>query len=102
MPADGGAGIGDADCDGVANTADICIGYDDAADADGDGTPDGCDDEEGELRYIPSLDTVVATRCRSAAGAVCPAAPDYTWGGDEWWSAPGASKSDVLTCTVSG
>ncbi|GGH43288.1 GEVED domain-containing protein [Mangrovimonas yunxiaonensis] len=30
----------------VANNADICIGFDDNLDADGDGVPDGCDDCE--------------------------------------------------------
>src|SRR3972149_3957538 len=33
----------DTDCDGVANTDDICEGFDDAIDEDSDGIPDGCD-----------------------------------------------------------
>ena len=33
----------DADGDGVADADDVCDGFDDAIDADGDGTPDGCD-----------------------------------------------------------
>ncbi|MCB9851674.1 MAG: autotransporter-associated beta strand repeat-containing protein [Phycisphaerales bacterium] len=34
---------GDDDLDGVCNSADVCPGFDDKADADGDGTPDACD-----------------------------------------------------------
>src|SRR3990172_9083392 len=33
----------DADSDGVCNDADVCPGYDDTADADNNGVPDGCD-----------------------------------------------------------
>ena len=33
----------DADNDGVCGNVDVCPGHDDAVDADGDGTPDGCD-----------------------------------------------------------
>ena len=33
----------DTDRDGVCNEDDICQGFDDAADQDNDGTPDGCD-----------------------------------------------------------
>ncbi|MBT8189402.1 MAG: T9SS type A sorting domain-containing protein [Bacteroidia bacterium] len=33
----------DDDNDGVCNAVDICPGFDDNADADGDGIPDGCD-----------------------------------------------------------
>ena len=36
-------GIIDSDGDGVLDSADICIGYDDYIDTDSDGTPDGCD-----------------------------------------------------------
>ncbi|HIC23435.1 MAG TPA: hypothetical protein EYO84_08415, partial [Planctomycetes bacterium] len=35
--------IGDADNDGVCDDVDICPGFDDTLDTDGDGTPDGCD-----------------------------------------------------------
>lgn len=34
----------DADGDGVCDTLDTCRGYDDAADEDGDGIPDGCEE----------------------------------------------------------
>ena len=34
---------GDADNDGVCDPEDICNGFSDALDADGDGMPDGCD-----------------------------------------------------------
>uniref|UniRef100_UPI00262E6E87 beta strand repeat-containing protein n=3 Tax=uncultured Psychroserpens sp. TaxID=255436 RepID=UPI00262E6E87 len=36
----------DCDNDGVINAADICNGFDDNADADGDLVPDGCDDDD--------------------------------------------------------
>ncbi|UCH71458.1 MAG: PKD domain-containing protein, partial [Thermoplasmatales archaeon] len=40
-----GCGVADTDTDddGVADCNDICPGYNDSVDADGDGTPDGCD-----------------------------------------------------------
>ena len=37
------AGCDDADQDEVCDTLDLCEGFDDAADADGDGLADGCD-----------------------------------------------------------
>ncbi|MFT5628281.1 MAG: putative repeat protein (TIGR01451 family), partial [Dokdonia sp.] len=37
---------GDCDGDGVLNSVDICDGFDDNADADGDLVPDGCDDDD--------------------------------------------------------
>ena len=33
----------DSDNDGVCDSDDACPGFDDNADADGDGIPDGCD-----------------------------------------------------------
>ena len=36
--------ITDTDGDGVLNESDICNGFDDTIDSDGDGVPDGCDD----------------------------------------------------------
>ncbi|MEM1322250.1 MAG: lectin-like protein [Bacteroidota bacterium] len=39
----------DADSDGVCDADDVCPGFDDTADADGDGTPDGCDDCDNTL-----------------------------------------------------
>ncbi len=38
-----GSGAGDDDNDGVCNVDDVCPGFDDKADADGDGIPDGCE-----------------------------------------------------------
>src|SRR3989338_738494 len=38
-----GACVLDSDADGVTDASDVCPGYDDAADADSDGTPDGCE-----------------------------------------------------------
>jgi hypothetical protein len=34
----------DTDDDTVCDNMDVCAGYDDTVDSDGDGTPDGCDD----------------------------------------------------------
>jgi hypothetical protein len=56
----------DCDDDGVINALDICEGFDDNADADGDLVPDGCDldddndglldiDEQGEMTSAPPL-----------------------------------------------
>jgi hypothetical protein len=33
----------DADADGVCDVSDLCLGFDDAEDSNGNGTPDGCD-----------------------------------------------------------
>lgn len=96
----GGLESGDVDCDGVPDAGDVCAGYSDAADYDSDGTPDGCDEEE-ELRFIPSLNSVVSHSCCDHLGLTCPMPPDYTWGGHEWWVVPGLTKADVLTCTAS-
>ncbi|MFC1633069.1 FxLYD domain-containing protein [Patescibacteria group bacterium] len=35
----------DSDNDGVANAEDICVGFDDKADEDNDGIPDGCEEQ---------------------------------------------------------
>jgi hypothetical protein len=41
--------VDDTDGDGVADTDDVCEGYNDAVDTDSDGTPDGCDtDDDGD------------------------------------------------------
>jgi|GEM_PF-323233 len=39
----------DSDQDGVCDQDDICPGFDDQMDGDGDGTPDGCDTCDGSL-----------------------------------------------------
>ncbi|MCB9849203.1 MAG: thrombospondin type 3 repeat-containing protein [Phycisphaerales bacterium] len=39
--------VADSDGDGVCDSSDICLGFDDFNDADGDGVPDGCDMCEG-------------------------------------------------------
>ena len=41
---DGDGCIDDSDGDGVKDNADICRGFDDNVDVDGDSVPDGCDD----------------------------------------------------------
>ena len=35
--------LDDSDFDGVCDANDVCFGFDDNQDADGDGIPDGCD-----------------------------------------------------------
>ncbi|MEY8847572.1 hypothetical protein AB9K26_02080, partial [Psychroserpens sp. XS_ASV72] len=47
--------LNDCDNDGVPNASDICEGFDDSADADGDNVPDGCDlddDNDGLLDSV--------------------------------------------------
>lgn len=51
-----GACILDSDNDGVADADDVCPGYDDGDDADGDGTPDGCDTSVSEIVIAGSQD----------------------------------------------
>ncbi|MEM1322126.1 MAG: lectin-like protein [Bacteroidota bacterium] len=46
----------DSDGDGVCDAEDICAGFDDTADADGDGTPDGCDDCDANQAGMPCDD----------------------------------------------
>lgn len=47
---------GDDDMDGVCNAEDICPGFDDNIDTDGDGTPDGCDACNNLLEGAPCND----------------------------------------------
>ncbi len=42
----------DSDNDGVLDCDDVCPGFDDKADADGDGTPDGCEQCDGTLSIV--------------------------------------------------
>lgn len=46
----------DADNDGVEDSQDVCSGYDDTADADSDGTPDGCDTDDDNDGVSDSAD----------------------------------------------
>lgn len=43
-------GCPDSDDDGVCDTDDVCPGFDDNIDSDGDGIPDGCDSGGGVFR----------------------------------------------------
>ena len=43
-------GCPDSDNDGVCDTDDVCPGFDDTIDTDGDGIPDGCDSGGGVFR----------------------------------------------------
>ena len=62
-----GCGVADTDSDGdgTADCNDICPGFDDNVDSDGDGIPDGCDTEEelppDPAQVAPELDPTVAT-----------------------------------------
>ena len=46
----------DCDRDGVPNSADVCEGFDDAFDADGDLVPDGCDDDDDNDGLLDSFE----------------------------------------------
>jgi hypothetical protein len=58
----------DADGDGVADGCDECAGFDDAADADGDEVPDGCDDCDGSDDGADSDGDDVADGCDECPG----------------------------------
>jgi len=51
---DCGCGVADVDSDndGVLDCDDVCPGFDDSIDADGDGTPDGCEQCDGSLTIV--------------------------------------------------
>ncbi len=78
-----GCGIADTDSDGdgIADCIDICEGHDDSADADGDGVPDGCDNDftgscdstvpVTALPYENSVDTAGRTPHISSYGENC-------------------------------
>ena len=51
----------DEDNDSVCDEADICPGFDDLADIDSDGTPDGCDDCNNNLTGTPCDDGIACT-----------------------------------------
>ncbi|WP_420912075.1 DUF7507 domain-containing protein, partial [Psychroserpens jangbogonensis] len=46
----------DCDNDGVLNSSDICEGFDDTADVDGDTIPDGCDDDDDNDGLLDSIE----------------------------------------------
>ena len=46
----------DTDFDGICNVMDVCEGFDDSKDADGDGQPDGCDNCDNALIGTPCDD----------------------------------------------
>ncbi|MEO1261422.1 MAG: T9SS type A sorting domain-containing protein [Bacteroidota bacterium] len=46
----------DTDFDGICNVMDVCEGFDDTKDADGDGLPDGCDECDNALIGTPCDD----------------------------------------------
>ncbi|WCO00783.1 T9SS type B sorting domain-containing protein [Psychroserpens ponticola] len=46
----------DCDGDGVVNSSDICEGFDDFADVDDDGAPDGCDDDDDNDGLLDSVE----------------------------------------------
>jgi hypothetical protein len=51
-----GGRLEDTDLDGICNVLDECEGFDDAADSDGDGIPDGCDTCDNSLIGTPCDD----------------------------------------------
>ena len=48
----------DADADTVCDVDDLCPGWDDALDADADGTPDGCDDDDDGDGLLDVVETL--------------------------------------------
>ena len=64
---DGDGCIDDTDGDGIKDNADICRGFDDSVDVDGDSIPDGCDDlvdsdqdgVEDSLDICPGFDDTI-------------------------------------------
>ena len=64
---DGDGCIDDTDGDGIKDNADICRGFDDSIDVDGDSIPDGCDDlvdsdqdgVEDSLDICPGFDDTI-------------------------------------------
>ena len=70
---DGGSGpCDDSDADGVCDSEDTCPGYPDSVDADGDGTPDGCDacgyDGPNAPAIAPTSDGVITITSASING----------------------------------
>ncbi len=60
----------DIDHDGVSDSCDICLGYDDAVDSDGDGIPNGCDPDHftNIISSYPSNGDIDARQSPIAAG----------------------------------
>ena len=56
----GGIPLGTSDCDGdgVSNSTDVCDGFDDTADNDTDGVPDGCDDDDDDDGILDEVECV--------------------------------------------
>ncbi|WP_367179772.1 beta strand repeat-containing protein, partial [uncultured Psychroserpens sp.] len=59
----------DCDDDGVPNSADVCEGFDDTADADGDLVPDACDDDDDNDGLLDSFEKGQTTNTQPACGA---------------------------------
>lgn len=53
--------VADSDNDGIANCMERCPGGNDLLDADGDGTPDGCDQNIANLSVTKSVSSATAT-----------------------------------------
>ncbi len=64
----------DPDADGVCASQDLCPGFDDTADSDGDGSPDGCDDEVAGSPAVPVLGVPARAALALALAAVMAAA----------------------------
>jgi|GEM_PF-3672964 len=103
----------DSDGDGVCDTDDICEGFDDNIDTDGDGTPDGCDTPQfnnGDDIVDCSASTIgVVTLTKSCVivnGEFCWDATRVQSNGDEFtnvyiWNATAAewSLNGITPCT---
>jgi PKD repeat protein len=70
----------DSDNDGVCDTHDLCPGFDDRKDSDGDGVPDGCDNCESKTAVLtPNPLTHSGTGFRSATLAFQPKDRDVSF-----------------------
>ncbi|MDC8005776.1 VCBS domain-containing protein, partial [Aureisphaera galaxeae] len=60
--------VGDQDGDGVPDDVDVCPGFDDNADADGDMVPDGCDEDDDNDGILDSVECPPVTMLGNTTG----------------------------------
>ncbi|WP_408048386.1 CshA/CshB family fibrillar adhesin-related protein, partial [Tenacibaculum halocynthiae] len=78
----------DDDGDGVINTSDVCDGYDDAINSDGDTVPDGCDlddDNDGILDAVEGYcDQPLVANSTSGSGTLQDQLYFFNWTGTDF------------------
>jgi hypothetical protein len=93
------AGCPDADGDGVDDTNDICPGFDDFADNDNDGTPDGCDPDDDNDTFLDVNDDCPMTWGTSTANLQgCVDSDGDGWADSEDYCPADPNKTDPLVC----